>query len=97
MTTIKFYVDATTDPDHPTLMIEAVGQSPMVFARNITDLQLQYRMKNGMLLDEPVIVGNIREVMVSVTGRSENPDFEKTDVPRYNFRSFSSSAFLRNI
>jgi hypothetical protein len=93
----KFFIDNTTDPTHPNLMVQRPGQTPQVFAEDITDLQFRYRMKNGMIVDQPALVDNIREVMISVTGRSGEPDYESEGQGRYRSRTFSSAVYLRNI
>lgn len=92
---VKFFVDTTTDCDHPKLMIQLKGQSPQVFAENITDLQFQYRMKGGALVDQPVLIDNIREVLITVTARSNYPDAERQNP--YRYRTFATSVNLRNI
>jgi hypothetical protein len=99
MTEIKFFVDNTTDPDHPNLMVQLMDQTPQVFAENITDLQFQYHMKNGTVEDEPTVIDNIREVAILVTGRSRNPDIELAEEleNQYRQRTFSTSVYLRNV
>jgi len=111
MNQLKFYIDDQTEPEHPKLMIETFGNSPVVFAEDIIDLDFQYRMKNGMIVDEPVITANIREILIVVTGRSERPDIElaerehSKDQPigqsgsqdGYRIRTYRSSVYLRNI
>lgn len=111
MNQIKFYIDDQTDPDHPKLMIETFGNSPIIFAEDITDLDFQYRMKNGMIVDVPVISANIREILISITGRSERQDVELAERDQdddkdsgqsgskngYRTRSYHSSVYLRNI
>lgn len=99
MTQITFFVDNTTDPNHPNLMIQLMGQTPQVFAEDITDLQFQYSMKNGAVVDVPTVVDNIREISIFVTGRSHNPDFELAEEleDQYRRRAFSTSVYLRNV
>ena len=98
---VKFFIDETTDPDNPTLMVQRMGDNPQIYADNIIDLQFQYRMKNGVLLDSLVLPDDLREVLISITGRSTNEDvdidnFGITD-DSYRYRSFSTSVFLRNV
>ena len=102
MNQIKFFVDNTTDPDHPTMMMQLPGQAPQIFADNIIDLQFQYKLDNGTVVDEPVLIDDIREVLISVTGRSRHQDYEAPTVeddPNSGFRlrTYSSSVNLRNI
>ena len=101
MQQVKFFVDNTTDPEHPCLMIQAPGMLvPQIYAENITDLQFQYRMKNGVIVDEPVVSDNIREVIITVTGRSDQPadwDKEDGDPDLYRWRTYTSSVNVRNL
>ena len=92
---VQFYVDHTTDSDHPKLMVKLPGKSPYILADNITDLQLQYRMKNDSLMNVPDLTENVREVLISVTGRSNQPDPDFPSNP-YRVRSFATSVSLRN-
>jgi len=99
MTQVKFFIDETTDPNHPDLMLQLPGQPPIPYAENICDLQFRYRMKNGLVLDAPTLVNDVREVMIFAIGRSNNPDIELTKEVegQYRHRSFSTSVYLRNI
>jgi len=99
MSQIKFFVDNTTDPNHPNLMIHIMGQPPQVFAEDITDLQFQYCMKNGAVVDVPTVIDNIREVSISISGRSHKPDVELAEEleNQYRQRTFSTSVYLRNV
>ncbi len=99
MTQIKFYID-TSDTNNPKLMMKLIGQPPQIYADNITDLQFQYRMKNGMILDAPAVADDIREVLISVTARSANPDYDEQSRgvnDPYRYRTFNTSVFLRNV
>ncbi len=98
---VKFYVDATTSPEHPSLMLEVPGLAPQVFATDVEDLQFRYRMKNGMIVDAPVVVDDIREVIISLTARSANEDPNIAEIGNhgdaYRRRTFTTSVFLRNV
>lgn len=100
MIQVKFYVDYTTNPDHPYLMIEMPGQTPQIFADNITDMQFQYRMKNGVLLDSIIVPDDVREVLISLTGSSVNQDLDIEDFGQgdgFRRRTFATSVYLRNV
>ncbi len=97
MNEIKFFVDATTDTDHPMLMVQLPGSTPQPYAENISDMQFQYRLKNGVLSDEPVLVDDIREVLISVTGRSNTADADRAQDDGFRLRTFATSVFLRNV
>ena len=97
MTQAKFFID-TSNSNHPNLMIQYMGQAPQVYAMNISDLQFQYRMKNNMLLDNPIIIDDIREVLVSITGRSNSTDTTVQDTSAaYRFPNYATSVHLRNL
>lgn len=98
---VKFFIDETTDSDNPTLMVQRMGQAPQIYADNIIDLQFQYRMKNGVVMDSLLLPDDLREVLISVTGRSMNEDVDFDDFgdadDSYRYRSFNTSVFLRNV
>lgn len=96
MTQVKFYID-TTNPAQPNLMISLPGQTPQVYAENVTDLQFKYRMKSGNIVDVPALVENIRDIMIYVQGRSRKPDYEDDSNDPYRYREFSTSVSLRNV
>ncbi len=92
---IKFYIDQS-DPDHPKLMIQ-LGLSPaQVYAEDIVDLQFDYTLKNGMVVDHPNIARDVREIGISVVARTPNPDAEFKDNP-YRFETYTSRVYLRNL
>lgn len=97
LTKVKFYIDNTTEPDHPKLMIQLYGQAPQVYAENISDLQFSYRMKNGNVEQEPILTENIREVLIDVNGHSNQPEVDDQGHEHFRNRSFSTSVYLRNI
>ncbi len=100
MTEVKFYIDNTTEPAHPKLMIDVMGQTPQIYADNVYDLQFQYKLKNGMTVDEPPIAENIREVLIDLSARSNSPlidDNANGDQDTYRERTYSTSVFLRNV
>lgn len=93
---VKFYIDQT-DPNHPNLMIALPGKTPKVYAENMTDLQFRYKLEDGNTVDVPIAVEDVREVIISVTGRSANPDPDKPESQKYRTRSASTSVALRNL
>jgi len=99
MSQIKFFIDTLSDPDHPNLMVQMMGHAPQVFAEDITDLQFQYTMKNGAVVDVPTVADNIREVAIVVSGRSHTPDLALAQDPKdqYRQRTFSTTVYLRNV
>jgi prepilin-type N-terminal cleavage/methylation domain-containing protein len=74
----RYFVDRTTDPAHPTLMLDKRnGQPPQPLADDIEDLQFQYSMDtnaDGALeVVDNNVVGNasfVRQVLVHLLARS---------------------------
>ena len=93
---VKFYVDETTDPSHPNLMLKLPGQTPQVYAENISDIEFRYRLKNGTVVDLPILVDDVREVIMTITARSRTPDAEDSGDP-YRTRTYTSSVNIRNL
>jgi hypothetical protein len=92
---IKFYVDYS-DSAHPNLMIDLPWDPPQIYAENIEDLQFQYRMKNGTIVDVPPLVQDVREVLITLTSRTDNPDPDFPNDP-YRRRTYTSRVNLRNL
>jgi hypothetical protein len=96
LTQVKFYVDATTDPDHPKMMMKLTGQDAQVYADNISDLQIRYRITTGSIVDVPPLIEDVREVLITITGRSDQPDWEMNN-GEYRTRTYASSVNVRNV
>ena len=98
---VKFYIDNTSDPDNPILMIQLGGDPPQPYAEHINDLQFQYRLTNGTIVDVPILISDVREVLISISAESTRPDFDEgetgdpDDQPKV--RNYNSSVSLRNI
>ncbi len=92
---MKYFIDYS-DSLHPNLMLELPGQNPAVYAENVTDFQVRYRMKNGIMVDVPPIVADVRAVEIVLTARSAEPD---PDMPSDPYRSqvYTSMINLRNL
>ncbi|RKX27061.1 MAG: hypothetical protein DRP45_01990 [Candidatus Zixiibacteriota bacterium] len=93
---VKFFIDTTTTSGKPLFMVQRAGGTPQPYAENISDLQFRYRLANGTIVDEPVLISDVREVLIYVRGQSgyvldgENGSPERV-------RMYSSSVNLRNI
>ena len=92
---IKYYID-NSDTLHPNLMMELPGQQPWIYAENIEDLQFEYTMKNGLIVDVPAIYDDVRQVKITLTARTERPDPDFPDDP-YRRRQYTSRVNLRNL
>ena len=91
---VKFFVDNTTDPANPALMLQVSGSPAQPYAEHVSDLQFQYLLANGTIVDEPITVSDIRAVMISVSAASmlagSGGDAERN-------RTYTSTVSLRNI
>jgi Tfp pilus assembly protein PilW len=96
MARVQFYV-STSDTEHPKLMMKAIGQAEQVYAEDISDLQFQYKLTNGSTVDVPAQIEDVREVIISVTGRSAHMDPDRPSGDQYRFRTYTSSVSLRNL
>jgi len=98
---VKFFVDNTTDPASPNLMVQRNAGTPQVYAENVADLQFQYRLANNTVVDVPASISDVREVIITVTaqGIRTDPDYQGGDdvAPRIYTRTFTSSVNIRNI
>ena len=66
LTQASFYVDRYR-ADGPALMVKVIGRPALVYAEDVSDLQFQYRFKDGQVKNEPTPWADVREVMVAVT------------------------------
>ncbi len=90
----KFYIDKS-DTNHPNLMEQAVGQTPVVYAENIEDLQFRYSLASGVFVDVPPAASVVREVLISLTARTDRKDLQFTG--QYRRRSLTSDVKVRNL
>lgn len=66
MSQARFFVDRSR-AEGPALMVETKGAPPLVYAEGVSDLQLQYRLKDGTVKNEPTPLAQVSEVMLAVT------------------------------
>ena len=95
ITQIKFYVDRS-DTAHPKLMMSPMNGTPQIYADDISNLQLTYKLKNGTVVDVPANYQDILEVLISITGRSDTPDPDRPAGSQYRSRTYTTSVTLRN-
>jgi hypothetical protein len=95
MNRFRYFIDNITDTDHPNLMVSYDGDSAQVYAENITDLQFQYVLSSGAIVDEPFLPEMIREVIIGITVRTEKED----DVQSYGYRTreLETTVKVRNL
>lgn len=91
---VKFFINKTADPTNPKLMVKIGGSPAVPYAEHITDLQFRYRLANGNIVDVPVLINDVREVLISISAGSTMPHF---DGQQTKDRTYTSSVSLRNI
>jgi type II secretory pathway pseudopilin PulG len=64
---LKYYVDNTHSAS-PRLMLERKGRRPEIFAKAISDLQLQFRLADGTIVNHPPALYDCSEIIVTVAG-----------------------------
>jgi hypothetical protein len=94
MDSYKYYLDITTDPNHPNLMRMGPDMNPQVFAENIYDLQFSYGLANGVYVDVPATGKVVREVRITLKARTSRHDLQLSG---YRNRLFTSSVKVRNL
>jgi hypothetical protein len=92
---LKFYID-NSDSMHPRLMVKPDRYMPQSYAENIEDLQFRYKMKNGLVADIPNIPYNIREILISLIARTDNPDPDFANEP-FRRRYYRTKVNVRNL
>ncbi len=90
----KFFID-TTDTNHPNLMVQRVLDPPAVYAEDIEDLQFRYGLANGVFVDIPPAASVVREVLITLTGRTERKDLQFAG--EYRRRTLTSDVKVRNL
>lgn len=90
----KFYID-TTNSNHPNLMVRKVGESPQVYAEDIENLQFRYGLANGVFADVPPVASVVREVLITLTARTEKKDLQFQGT--YRRRTLTSDVKVRNL
>ena len=95
MNRYKYYIDNTTDPDHPRLMVQVAGYAPEVYADNITDLQFRYVLSSGVIVDIPPTPEMVREVIINVTARTDRED--QVESYGYRTRDLETTVKVRNL
>ena len=94
MNQFKYYID-NSDPDHPNLMISALGMGAQVYAENITGLNFRYVLSSGAIVDVPLDEELVREIIININARTNNGDNEfETD---YRTRDLETRVKVRNI
>jgi len=90
----KFYIDKS-DTNHPNLMRQGVGETPQVYAEDVEDLQFRYGLANGVFIDVPPAASVVREVLISLSARTERKDLQFTG--KYRRRTLTSDVKVRNL
>jgi hypothetical protein len=91
----KYYIDNTTDPVHPGLVYKTTGSGPQVYAENITNLNVQYVLSSGQLVDTTPFAYMIREAIITVAGRTDKAD--EGFLNPYHNRTLTTRIKIRNL
>jgi hypothetical protein len=90
----KYYID-TTDPVHPNLVFRINGNAPQVYAENITNLNIQYLLSSGVMVDTAPNAFMIREAIITLSGRTDKIDSEF--FAPYRNRTLTTRIKIRNL
>jgi len=91
----KYYVDNTTNPNSPCLMIKQLGSNPIIYVTSIEDLQFVYILADGSTSNQPASPDLIRQVGITLTARTERKDLQFEG--DYRRRVLSSKVNVRNL
>jgi type IV pilus assembly protein PilW len=99
---VRYFVDNTTDPAHPTLMVDRLagaGQPPQPLADDIEDLQVTYGLDtNGDgIVDtwtpNPATLSQVRQARLQLLARTRVPDAKWSETrPALGNRSGGTTA-----
>jgi len=90
----KYYID-DSDPDHPNMMRWSRRYGAQIFAENIVDINLQYVLANGTMVDVPPRTEMVREVIIFIEARVDKSDNEfGVD---YRTRTLQTRVKVRNL
>jgi len=92
---LTYFIDRS-DTLHPCLMARINNGTAQVYAENITDLQLAYTLKNGVVVALPTTIKDVRTIDISLTARTATND-PKFNNGNYLTESYRSNVYLRNI
>jgi hypothetical protein len=92
----KYYIDNTTDANHPNFMIQVDNQAAQVFAENISSLNFSYKLSSGAIVDVAPVPDMIREVLITVNARTDKADREFSS-RQYRTRTLATRVKVRNL
>lgn len=90
----KYYID-DTDPNHPNLMIWTHKYGAQVYAENITDLQFQYVLMSGDIVDVPPNENMVREIIIGISAKTNSADDEFME--SFRTRDINTRVKVRNL
>jgi hypothetical protein len=76
-------------------MVQNIGDTPQIYADDITDLQFKYKLSSGALVDVPAMAQMVREVMIDVTARTQRAD--EAGNYGYRTRNLQTGVKVRNL
>jgi len=91
----QYFVDNTTDPAHPALMLRDGSRPPAIYADNITDLQFRYVLSSGATVDVFPSPTMVREVIIEMAARTDRRDAELGNT--YRTRDLQTRVKVRNL
>ncbi len=71
MNRFKYFIDCS-DSLHPNLMLSAPGLGEQVYAEDITDLNIQYVLESGEIVDVFPSADMVREVIIRLDARADD-------------------------
>lgn len=95
MDVTRFSIDKATDPNHPRLMVSYNFAAPIIYANDISDLQLLYTLADGTVTSTLANSRLVREVKITVTGQTQRADVDWNNLRR--LRTMTTTVKIRNL
>jgi hypothetical protein len=96
----KYYIDETSDPEHPALMRSINGYPVQVFAENVEDLEVHFIMNDASVTTNPSDLKDVNVIQIELRARTDRQDPDWSDVDfgdGYRRRTLVSKVDARNV
>lgn len=91
---VRYFIDDWSDTAHPILMRQMHNDWPDIYADNISDLNIEYHLTDGTVVDTVNMSQYIRQVDIEVVARTKREDLLLED---YRYDTLRTSVQVRNL
>jgi len=90
----RYFVDNWSDTLHPRLMRQEFSNPPDIYSDNISDLQIEYVLTDGSVIDTLNASRYVRQVDITLVARTNREDLLLED---YRYDTLTTSVQVRNL